>query len=405
MLIQKAVNKTRKSSHISIWTRKSSTSTSSSGQLSAASTKTHHDENAFHTHLLYPSINDFLDKSRNKFSNFDKSSFNNSSLIPVSPTKSPNYFDNTLSLHEDRNSDAFLEHSTNELKLSSRYEKASSSKRSKSLRVLNKIQPVTKTNQDNAMLSIPQPNGRRTSVPHHSEPSSPLIPSVSMVKRSKDWLAQAVHYLDQGDMALAYENICLAASNGISPMAYFLKGILKRQGWGTKQDMPLSLKYMERAAALCTKMIRKVKESNHPNDNKHNNDCNDKYQDMLEIAKQELRLIAFELAQSYQYGWGTLNPKKSKTRKFAPDHTTAVYYLTISAQLGDSDACRELSDVYLKGKSVKKDKYKAAYWMRKAHKDQEGENSRFGESWAWKKKYDKTVSMQLTEQNSLTNLT
>ncbi|KAI9099288.1 hypothetical protein DFS34DRAFT_642664 [Phlyctochytrium arcticum] len=92
------------------------------------------------------------------------------------------------------------------------------------------------------------------------------------------------------------------------------------------------------------------------------------------IATTELTLAIYELAMSFQQGWGV---PKSKS--------TAAYYMTIAAQLGDMDAQMAIGEFYLRGDGVKRDKRKAAQWYRAASKQGAQMVSM---QWIWKPKYD-----------------
>ena len=77
---------------------------------------------------------------------------------------------------------------------------------------------------------------------------------------------------------------------------------------------------------------------------------------------------------SFKQGWGVTKNK-----------STATYYLTIAAQLGDPDAQQELGEAYLRGEGVKRDKKIAAKWFREAEKNGAKMVSM---QWIHKEKYD-----------------
>ncbi|KAJ3131696.1 hypothetical protein HK101_004687 [Irineochytrium annulatum] len=72
---------------------------------------------------------------------------------------------------------------------------------------------------------------------------------------------------------------------------------------------------------------------------------------LREIAKEELSLAVFELAQCFRLGWGVTK-----------DKATANYYLKVAAELGDRDAQVEVAEELLK----KGEKKLAARYFRKA---------------------------------------
>ncbi|KAJ3056616.1 hypothetical protein HK097_005540 [Rhizophlyctis rosea] len=98
------------------------------------------------------------------------------------------------------------------------------------------------------------------------------------------------------------------------------------------------------------------------------------YQTELALARTFLPLPVYELGMSYSQGWGVPRSKPY-----------ALYYFQLAAQLGDPDAQAEIGYAYLRGDGVKRNKYRAARWLREAEK----QGKKFvGESWIWKRKYD-----------------
>ncbi|KXS15630.1 hypothetical protein M427DRAFT_56698 [Gonapodya prolifera JEL478] len=106
-------------------------------------------------------------------------------------------------------------------------------------------------------------------------------------------------------------------------------------------------------------------------------DSNEPVSALKSIASEQLVLAIFEMGQSFAYGWGT-----------APNPKLALHYYTLAARLGDSSAMETLGDIYMRGDlGLKKDKFTAAQWYRKALKAGGMKNVPNME-WVWKDKYE-----------------
>lgn len=67
------------------------------------------------------------------------------------------------------------------------------------------------------------------------------------------------------------------------------------------------------------------------------------------VAKGELTLAIFELANCFRHGWGV-----------AKDPVAAKQYYETAANMGDTDAMNEVAWCYLEGFGCKKDKVRPA---------------------------------------------
>ncbi|KNC99666.1 uncharacterized protein SPPG_05047 [Spizellomyces punctatus DAOM BR117] len=103
-------------------------------------------------------------------------------------------------------------------------------------------------------------------------------------------------------------------------------------------------------------------------------DDSNRRRDQFVVARSFLPLPLYEVGVCYHQGWGV---PKSKS--------TALYYFQLAAQLGDADAQAEVGYLYLRGgNGVKRDKKRAARWLREAVK---GGKRIVGEQWIWKEKW------------------
>jgi TPR repeat protein len=135
-------------------------------------------------------------------------------------------------------------------------------------------------------------------------------------------------------------------------LAQVLYGLALRHGWGIKPDAKSAVTYLSLAASSSANIESLALDSGMKRGG---------------AAKGELVLAIFELANCFRYGWG-----------IEKDPLAAYQYYLTAANLGDTDAMNETSWCLLEGYGVKKDKYKAALWLRKA---EEGGNKTLGNSW------------------------
>lgn len=90
--------------------------------------------------------------------------------------------------------------------------------------------------------------------------------------------------------------------------------------------------------------------------------------------QSQLTLTIFEIGVSFLHGWGVPRSK-----------TSALYYLSLAAQLGDPDAQELVGDMHFRGIGTRSSKPLAAYWYRCAIRSG---NKILGSQWVWKEKYD-----------------
>ncbi|KAI9011536.1 hypothetical protein BC832DRAFT_519886, partial [Gaertneriomyces semiglobifer] len=173
-------------------------------------------------------------------------------------------------------------------------------------------------------------------------------------------LAVAIFYHDKNILDVATYYFSVAAARG-HPVGLFMYAMSMRHGWGCHKNEEQAVRLLQKAAETAVKDM---------NIDRAHLDTGT----LKQVATTELTLAIFELAMSFNQGWGVPKCK-----------TTAAYYLTIAAQLGDADAQQELGEFYLRGDGVKRDKKMAAKWFREAEK----QGARMvSMQWIWKPKYD-----------------
>ncbi|TPX58567.1 hypothetical protein SpCBS45565_g07964 [Spizellomyces sp. 'palustris'] len=208
--------------------------------------------------------------------------------------------------------------------------------------------------QSNGSLSLPSPLA-----PPASLYAAPPIPADSTVDTT-DPLAIAIYYHEANVLEVATYYFSIAAARG-HPVGLFMYAMSMRHGWGCQKNEQEAVRLLQKAAETAVMDL--------------NMGIGTSMKGTLKkIATTELTLAIYELAMSFKQGWGV---QKSKT--------TATYYMTIAAQLGDVDAQQELGECYLRGEGVKRDKKMAAKWFREAEK--QGAHM-VSMQWIWKPKYD-----------------
>lgn len=148
----------------------------------------------------------------------------------------------------------------------------------------------------------------------------------------------------------------LGANNALAQVLYALA---LRHGWGVEPDPPTALTYLTHAASSAAS-IESAALSNGSSSGG--------------AAKGELVLAIYELANCFRHGWGVER-----------DAVAARQYYETAANLGDTDAMGEVAWCYLEGFGGKKDKFRAAGYLRRREK---AGVKVVGESWIWKEKYD-----------------
>jgi len=146
------------------------------------------------------------------------------------------------------------------------------------------------------------------------------------------------------------------ANNALAQVLY---GLALRHGWGVKKDPNQAVTFLSRAAS--NSALIEVEALNAG-------------QKKGGVAKGELVLAIFELANCFRNGWGV-----------DKDPVAARRYYETAANLGDSDAMNEAARCYEEGIGGKKDKFMAAKYYRKA---EDNGNKTLGNSWIWKEKYN-----------------
>lgn len=119
-------------------------------------------------------------------------------------------------------------------------------------------------------------------------------------------------------------------------------GLALRHGWGCDPSPTESLRYLSMAAASSASVEAEALKAGSSKGG---------------AAKGELVLAIFELANSFRNGQGC-----------DKDPVAARRYYETAAELGDTDAMLEVAWCYLEGYGGKKDKTKAAQYLRKAEK-------------------------------------
>ncbi|KAI9099257.1 hypothetical protein DFS34DRAFT_579516, partial [Phlyctochytrium arcticum] len=172
----------------------------------------------------------------------------------------------------------------------------------------------------------------------------------------KDPLQLGIHYHDINHMALSAHYLSLSARQGHA-VGMYLYGMALRHGWGCKVDMVEAVRLFDRAAGIVLQSLPRL---------------------AIEgggvVARSFLPLPLYEVGICYHQGWGVPTSK-----------STALYYFQLAAQLGDADAQAQVGYLYLQGgNGVKRDKKRAARWLREAVK---GGKRIVGEQWIWKEKW------------------
>ncbi|KAJ3150331.1 hypothetical protein HDU89_003109 [Geranomyces variabilis] len=250
--------------------------------------------------------------------------------------------------------------------------------------------------QSPSVLPLPAPLP-----PPRTLQSAPPIPADSSVDPT-DPLQIAIFYHEQNVLEVATYYFSVAAARG-HPIGLFMYAMSMRHGWGCVKDEEGAVRLLQKAAetavidlnqgaamtaaaaaaaaAAVPQAAPAAAAMSSSSSSAHGGAsatgaaaADDTANPLKAIATAELTLAIYELAMSFKQGWGV---PKSKT--------TAAYYMTIAAQLGDVDAQQEIAECYLRGDGVKRDKKAAAQWFRKA--ERQGAHM-VSMQWIWKTKYD-----------------
>ncbi|KAF2787178.1 HCP-like protein [Melanomma pulvis-pyrius CBS 109.77] len=126
-------------------------------------------------------------------------------------------------------------------------------------------------------------------------------------------------------------------NNALSQVLY---GLALRHGWGCEPNPQRAIQYLSYAASNSAEVESLALGAGLKKGG---------------VAKGELVLAMYELANCFRNGWGI---KK--------DPVAAKQYYETAANLGDTDAMNEVAWCYLEGFGTKKDKFKAAQFLRLA---------------------------------------
>ncbi|KAJ5140782.1 hypothetical protein N7448_004190 [Penicillium atrosanguineum] len=144
-----------------------------------------------------------------------------------------------------------------------------------------------------------------------------------------------------------------------NPLSQVLYGLALRHGWGCAKDETQAVSYLSAAASNSAAVESEALRAGMKKGG---------------VAKGELVLAMFELANCFRNGWGVTK-----------DPFAARQYYETAANLGDTDAMDQVAWCYLEGFGGKKDKFKAAKYLRLA---EESSGPTVGNSWIWKEKYN-----------------
>lgn len=150
------------------------------------------------------------------------------------------------------------------------------------------------------------------------------------------------------------------------PTGCLLYGLALRHGWGVRPDLTRSLVFLQRAADSAILNVDNLRNSKlFPNSSSSLS---------LSTAGGDLGIAIYELGVSYKNGWGVTADKK-----------LCLKYFELASEWGDVEAMIEAAECHLHGTGCKKDKFKAASYLRRAEAKGKKE---IGNSWIWKSKYD-----------------
>jgi TPR repeat protein len=145
----------------------------------------------------------------------------------------------------------------------------------------------------------------------------------------------------------------LADPNGANnPLSQVLYGLALRHGWGCPKDETRAVTYLSAAASNSAAVESEALRAGMKKGG---------------LAKGELVLAIFELANCFRNGWGVTK-----------DPFAARQYYETAANLGDTDAMDQVAWCYLEGFGGKKDKFKAAKYLRLA---EQSAGPTVGNSW------------------------
>lgn len=129
-------------------------------------------------------------------------------------------------------------------------------------------------------------------------------------------------------------------SDSNNALAQILYALSLRHGWGCPADPQTAVTYLSAAAANSAAIEKDALSRGIKNGGP---------------AKGELTLSTYELGNCFRNGWGVER-----------DYAAARAYYECAAELGDTDAMGEVAFCLLQGLGGKKDKARAAMYLRRA---------------------------------------
>ncbi|KAJ5698638.1 hypothetical protein N7462_000643 [Penicillium macrosclerotiorum] len=174
-------------------------------------------------------------------------------------------------------------------------------------------------------------------------------------------IQEAIRLHEEGELERSTQMFAhLADPNGANnPLSQVLYGLALRHGWGCDKNETEAVTYLSAAATNSAAVESEALRAGMKKGG---------------VAKCELVLAIFELANCFRMGWGV-----------EKDPAAARQYYETAANLGDTDAMDQVAWCYLEGFGGKKDKFKAARYYRLA---EENGSPTVGNSWIWKEKYN-----------------
>jgi TPR repeat protein len=122
-----------------------------------------------------------------------------------------------------------------------------------------------------------------------------------------------------------------------NPLSQVLYGLALRHGWGIAKDEARAVTYLSAAASNSANIEELALQAGMKKGG---------------LAKGELTLALFELANCFRNGWGVKR-----------DPVAAKQYYETAANMGDTDAMNEVAWCYLEGFGCKKDKVSSSLIM------------------------------------------
>lgn len=199
-----------------------------------------------------------------------------------------------------------------------------------------------------ALISPERSNLRRKSTERRKTTGSRLASKPDHTLQASEHIELGIEQHEHDQLPQSTHHFKVAADLG-DPTGCMLYGLALRHGWGCRVDLPRSMQYLRQAADASLLELRTK-------------------------PMEDIAVAVYELAVSYQNGWGVAQDRKASLR-----------YFELAASWGDVEAMAAAADCYLHGRGCSKDKKKAAGYLRKAESKGRKE---VGDAWIWKSKYD-----------------